>query len=409
MLYSFYENGGGSMLIPRKNYIDRLNSFKDTRLIKVLTGIRRCGKSTLFELFINQLQQQGISHQQIVSVNLEDASFRQLKTAEQLYDYIEPKLQAHRKNYVFIDEIQQIENFERAADWLFVKDDVDLYITGSNAFLLSGELATLLSGRYVEIKVQPLSFSEYCSCFPSQEPSRLYPDYLTRSSFPGALELSRPQDIHLYLDGIFNTILLKDIITRHKISSPDTLRAVIEFMFDNIGNLSSVTKITNTLKSSGRNVSAPTVETYLSALEDSFVLYRVPRYDVKGKQRLTSGNKYYVSDIGLRYYLLGPSNTDIGHILENIVYLELLRRGYEVFIGKAGDGEIDFIAFTDSGPEYYQVTQTVLEQTTLQRELRPLQQLRDNYPKHLISMDYLPPTSYDGIKQINALEWLLAI
>ena len=395
-------------MIERNEYLENLISFKDKNLIKVITGIRRCGKSTMFELYQSYLKENGVEEEQIITVNLEDGDYRGIRTSEKLYQYVESKLVKSNKNYVFLDEVQQVENFQEAVDWLYVKKNVDLYITGSNAFLLSGELATLLSGRYVEIKMLPLSFKEYISAYPGNtNTGALYMNYLQNSSFPGTLELARKQDIRVYLEGIYNTILLKDIVTRKKISDPFMLQSVVEFMFDNIGNMCSSTKIANAMTSSGRKISVPTVENYLSALCDSFILYKVGRYDIKGKQYLATGAKYYAADIGLRYFILGTKQADMGHILENIVYLELIRRGYEVHIGKVGDAEVDFIAIGAEGEEYYQVSQTVLEEQTLKRELSSLDSIKDHNPKYLLTMDYTPLTSYNGIKQVNVLEWLL--
>lgn len=395
-------------MIERNEYLENLISFKDKNLIKVITGIRRCGKSTMFELYQSYLKENGVEEEQIITVNLEDGDYRGIRTSEKLYQYVESKLVKSNKNYVFLDEVQQVENFQEAVDWLYVKKNVDLYITGSNAFLLSGELATLLSGRYVEIKMLPLSFKEYISAYPGNtNTGALYMNYLQNSSFPGTLELARKQDIRVYLEGIYNTILLKDIVTRKKISDPFMLQSVVEFMFDNIGNMYSSTKIANAMTSSGRKISVPTVENYLSALCDSFILYKVGRYDIKGKQYLATGAKYYAADIGLRYFILGIKQADMGHILENIVYLELIRRGYEVHIGKVGDAEVDFIAIGAEGEEYYQVSQTVLEEQTLKRELSSLDAIKDHNPKYLLTMDYTPLTSYNGIKQVNVLEWLL--
>ena len=385
-----------------------LKSFKDKHLIKVVTGIRRCGKSTLFQLYQNELLSMGINKENIISVNLESGDFRHLRTSEALFEYINDLLIENQKNYVFVDEVQTIENFQEAIDWLFVKDNVDLYITGSNAYLLSGELATLLSGRYVEIKMLPLSFKEYVSAFPNNSnTAELYRNYLQNSSFPGTLELARKQDMRTYLEGIYNTILIKDIITRIKISDPAMLESLLEFMFDNIGNICSSTKISNAMTSAGRKTSVPTVDTYLKALCDSYILYKVGRYDIKGKQYLATGHKYYVADIGLRYFLLGTKHSDFEHILENVVYLELLRRGYEVHIGKMGEIEVDFIAINEEGIEYYQVSQSVMDEKTLNRELASLDAIKDHNPKYLLTMDYMPLTSYNGIKQINVLEWLL--
>ena len=395
-------------MIERNEYLENLISFKDKNLIKVITGIRRCGKSTMFELFQFYLKENGVEEEQIITVSLEDGDYRSIRTSEKLYQYVDSKLIKSKKNYVFLDEVQQVENFQEAVDWLYVKKNVDLYITGSNAFLLSGELATLLSGRYVEIKMLPLSFKEYISAYPGNtNTGALYMNYLQNSSFPGTLELARKQDIRVYLEGIYNTILLKDIVTRKKISDPFMLQSVVEFMFDNIGNMCSSTKIANAMTSSGRKISVPTVENYLSALCDSFILYKVGRYDIKGKQYLATGAKYYAADIGLRYFILGTKQADMGHILENIVYLELIRRGYEVHIGKVGDAEVDFIAIGAEGEEYYQVSQTVLEEQTLKRELSSLDAIKDHNPKYLLTMDYTPLTSYNGIKQVNVLEWLL--
>ncbi len=397
-------------MVERKETLEDLISFKDKNLIKVVTGIRRCGKSTIFELFQNYLKDNGVGEEQITTVNLEDGDFRDIRTSKELYEYVERKLIKDKKNYVFLDEVQQVNNFQQGVDWLYAKKNVDLYITGSNAFLLSGELATLLSGRYVEIKMQPLSFKEYVSAYPnSSNMPALYMSYLQNSSFPGTLELERKKDISTYLEGIYNTILLKDIVTRKKVSDPSMLQSVVEFIFDNIGNICSSTKIANAMTSSGRKISVPTVESYLAALADSFIIYKVGRYDIRGKQYLTTGSKYYVADIGLRYFLLGTRHTDIGHILENIVYLELLRRGYEVYVGKVGDAEVDFMAINAEGESYYQVSQTVMEAQTLTRELSSLDAIKDHNPKYLLTMDYTPLTSYNGIKQLNALDWLLNV
>lgn len=395
------------VVINRNEYLNSLISFKNKNLIKVVTGIRRCGKSTIFELYQDYLTQNNVDLEQIISVNLEDGDYRNIRNADNLYEFVNKKLIIDKMNYVFLDEVQTVQNFQEAVDWLYVKKNVDLYITGSNAFLLSGELATLLSGRYVEIKMMPLSLKEYISAFPNNTNiAALYMNYLSNSSFPGTLELERKQDIRAYLEGIYNTILLKDIVTRKKIADPTMLESIVEFMFDNIGNMCSSTKIANSMTSAGRKISVPTVESYLSALIDSYILYKVGRYDIKGKQYLATGSKYYVADIGLRYFLLGSKQTDMGHILENIVYLELVRRGYEVFIGKIGDAEVDFIAINSEGEEYYQVSQTVLDEQTLKRELTSLEAIKDHNPKYLLTMDYTPLTSYNGIKQINVLEWL---
>ena len=394
-------------MIDRPNYLNDLISFKEKDLIKIVTGIRRCGKSTLFDLYIEYLISTGINKNQIIRMNLEEYEFNNIISYDDLYNYVNSKLVDDKMNYVFIDEVQRITNFQKAVDSLYTKKNVDLYITGSNSKLLSGELSTLLSGRYVEIKMLPLSFKEYISYTGENDVQKKYVDYITKSSFPYTLKLESAKEIRMYLDGLFNTVIVNDISERKEISDIGMLKDVIKFMFDNVGNLCSSTSIANTMTSNGRKISVPTVEKYLEALVKSFVLYKVSRYDIKGKNYLTTGSKYYLSDIGLRYYLLGSKNTDDGHILENIVYLELLRRGYEVYIGKNDDNEVDFVAVNERGEEYYQVAYTVKEKKTLERELKPLNNINDHNPKFLLTTDYTPYTSHNGIKQINVFDWLL--
>jgi len=283
-----------------------------------------------------------------------------------------------------------------------------LYLTGSNAYMLSGEISTLLSGRYVEIQMLPLAFKEYLSAFPDRTNLvRKYRIYLENSSFPYTLELNNDKKlIRDYLSGIYNSVILKDVVMRNKIADASMLESIIKFMFDNIGNISSTKKISDTMTSYGRKITAPTVENYLKSLINSFILYHVGRYDVKGKQHLKTGEKYYVVDIGLRYFLLGSQKTDWGHVLENIIYLELLRRGYEIYIGKVGTLEVDFVAIKDGNTEYYQIAQTVSLPETLTRELKPLESIKDHNPKFLITLDDVPVTTHKGIKQINAIDWL---
>ncbi len=395
-------------MLDRPMYLQQLIRLRDKNVIKVITGVRRCGKSTLLLLFRDYLKQKAkIPDSRLLFVNLESGDFRHLQTADSLYQYVEQHLVPDQMNYVFLDEVQTIPDFQKAVDWLYTKKNTDLYITGSNAYLLSGELATFLSGRYVEIKMLPLSFAEYVTAFP--EPRNLpkvYGQYLLNSSFPGALEFTNRQDTLAYLEGIYNTILVKDIATRKKIADISQLQNLLEFMFDNIGNLCSSRKISRTMTSAGRKISVPTVDSYLTALTESFILYKSDRYDIKGKERLQSGGKYYGVDMGLRYFLLGSKDTDQGHVLENVVYLELLRRGYEVFVGKNEDAEVDFITLRDGRKQYMQVSQSVMDPHTLKRELRPLETIQDHYPKILLTMDYLPLGDFNGIRQYNVLEWL---
>ena len=394
-------------MIERPEYLNDLIRFKDKDLIKIVTGIRRCGKSTLFDLYVDYLLKNGVSKSQIVRINLEEHEFDNIKDYNDLYEYISSKLNKNQNNYVFIDEVQKVVDFQKACDSLYIKKNVDLYITGSNSKLLSGELATLLSGRYVEIKMLPLSFKEYISYVGDTDLEKKYMDYITKSSFPYTLMLNSTKDIKIYLDGLYNTVIVNDIADRKDISDIGMLKDVIKFMFDNVGNLCSSTSIANTMTSNGRKISVPTVEKYIEALTESFVLYKASRYDIKGKNYLITGSKYYLSDVGLRYYLLGSKLVDEGHILENVVYLELVRRGYDVYIGKNDDNEVDFVAMNDKGEEYYQVSLSVKDKKTLERELKPLDSINDHNPKYLLTTDYTPYTSHNGIKQINVYEWLL--
>ena len=397
-------------MIERTNYLNQLIDFKDQKLIKIVTGIRRCGKSTLFDIYINYLKENGIKEKQIIKINLENPEYN-FNDYMELYNYVKKKLIKDKMNYVFIDEVQTVEKFQKAVDGLFIMENVDLYITGSNAYLLSGELATLLSGRYVEIKMLPLSFKEYLSAFDDKENLEskfLY--YLKYGSFPQPRELFKraPNTINSYLDGVFSTVVYKDIMMRNKITDKLILESVIKYIFDNIGSPITTKKISDTLTSMNRSTSNHTVENYISSFIESFLLYKVLRFDVKGKENLSSGYKYYVVDTGLRGYLLGKkAGQDMGHLLENIVFLELLRRGYKVYVGKLEDMEIDFVAENHEGLVYYQVALTTREETTLARELKPLQKTGDHYPKVLLTMDNDLDADYDGIKKINLINWLL--
>ena len=394
-------------MINRDNYLNKLIRFKDKELIKVVTGIRRCGKSTLFDIYINYLLQNGVKEEQIIRLNLEDPVFYELDNYLKLYNYIKDKMKKDKMNYIFIDEVQNVKEFQKAVDGLYIQKNTDIYITGSNAYLLSGELATLLSGRYVEIKMLPLSFKEYRLALPNENIDRLYQKYISTGSFPYTLKLGDVDDIDMYIKGIYDSIVLKDIMSRKNFQDMQMLQSIINFMLDNIGNLYSTNKIADTMTSNGRKISVHTVESYLTALTESFILYKATRYDVKGKQYLKTGDKYYVADLGLRYFILGRKEQGRGHILENVVYLELLRREYDVYIGKVDDCEVDFVAINSKGIEYYQVSETVRDENTLNRELRPLDMIKDHYPKYLLTMDLDPETSYNGIRKINVLDWLL--
>ena len=396
-------------MIERTEYLEELKRWKDKDLIKVITGIRRCGKSTLFQLFIDYLKSTGISNEQIISLNLEDADYN-FEDYKQLYDYIKEKIDSKKKYYVFLDEVQNVPMFQKAVDSLYIKKNVDVYITGSNAYLLSGELATLLSGRYIEIKMLPLSFKEYVSAFDDNNYQQLFLNYMKNGGMPGNISIlkSNPNDLDKYLDGIFSTIVYKDIMARNNINDKMLLESVLKFIFDSIGSPISTKKISDTLTSKGMSTSNHTVEKYITAFVESFLIYKAERFDVKGKNLLARDYKYYVVDQGLRSYLLGKkADSDMGHILENIVYLELLRRGYRVYVGKVDDLEVDFVAESRDGLKYFQVALTVRDEKVLQRELRSLQKTGDHYPKYLLTLDMDLESDYDGITKINIVDWLL--
>ena len=407
--------------IDRKEYLDFLVKSKDRQIIKVVSGVRRCGKSTLFEIYKDFLLENGVAKNQIISINFEDMDYEELTDYKKLYEYIKSKMIEDKRNYIFLDEIQHVDKFEKVVDSLFIKENTDLYITGSNAYFMSSELATLLSGRYIELKMLPLSFKEYYQAKLEyekleQKENRIsktliqyYNEYIVNSSFPYTLQLdSDLKNIHEYLSGIYNSVLLKDIVARLKISDVMRLESVVKYIFDNIGNLTSLSKIGNTLTSMGRKTDAKTIEKYIRGLTDSLLVHEVSRYNIKGKEFLSTLSKYYVADLGLRQMILGNRNIDMGHILENIIYLELLRRKGNVYVGQFDKNEIDFVVINSNEIEYYQVALTVLDENTLKRELDAFKNIKDNYPKYLITLDdVMVNTDYDGIKVVNALEWLL--
>ena len=409
--------------IDRKEYLDFLVKSKDRQIIKVVSGVRRCGKSTLFEIYKDFLLENGVAKNQIISINFEDMDYEELTDYKKLYEYIKSKMIGDKKNYIFLDEIQHVDKFEKVVDSLFIKENTDLYITGSNAYFMSSELATLLSGRYLELKMLPLSFKEYYQAKLEYEKMeqkenrtlktliQYYNEYIVNSSFPYTLQLdSDLKNIHEYLSGIYNSVLLKDIVVRLKISDVMRLESVVKYIFDNIGNLTSLSKIANTLTSMGRKTDAKTIEKYIRGLTDSLLVHEVSRYNIKGKEFLSTLSKYYVTDLGLRQMILGNRNIDMGHILENIIYLELLRRKGNVYVGQFDKNEIDFVVINSNEIEYYQVALTVLDENTLKRELDTFKNIKDNYPKYLITLDdVIANTDYDGIKVVNALEWLLEV
>ena len=392
-------------MIQRKQYMNKLIRMKDEKIIRVITGIRRCGKSTLLAMFQEYLKQNGVDDSRIISINFEDMLYEPLLDYRKLYEYVTARLADGKKTYVFLDEVQSVASFQKVVDSLYIKNNVDVYITGSNAHLLSGDLATLLSGRYIEINMLPLSFAEYLEMKGGGK-REAFTSYYLNGAFPQAAVIADDDTRSEYIRGIYNTVLLKDIVARKKITDVELLESVTGFLFDNIGNVVSSNKIADSLTSFGRKTTSVTVENYVSALMDAYVLYKAPRYDIKGKQHLKSLEKYYVADISLRHLVLGNRNRDVGRILENIVYLELIRRGYDVRIGRVDEKEVDFVATAGDRRVYYQVAASVLDPITLEREFKPLRMIKDHFQKFVLTMDDLP-SEQDGIRQMNIVDFLL--
>ena len=396
--------------IERQAYLQKLIAFKDKKLIKVITGIRRCGKSTIMEIYRDWLMARGVGKDQIVYLNFEDYDFFELRDPGKLYAYIKPLIQQDKMTYIFFDEIQHVKDFPDIINSLNLKPTADLYVTGANAYMLSSEIATLLSGRYVEIAMLPLSFKEYVEGIGGTDNlSQAYMEYVSKSSFPYTLELNTANEVSDYLNAVYNTIVVKDIMSRNKLSDVMMLESVIRFTADNIGNILSTKRIADLMTADGRKIDQKTVERYLSILCESFFLYEVKRYNIRGKQQLKTLGKYYLVDIGLRRMLLGSRSFDVGRILENIVYLELLHRQKKVYIGKMDNLEVDFVAVDEDDISYYQVAATVRDEATLKRELASLRQIKDQYPKYILTLDDDPVADYDGIKRINVLKWLVGV
>jgi predicted AAA+ superfamily ATPase len=404
-------------MIERPEYIKKLLPFKDKKLIKIVTGVRRCGKSTMFELYQEELKRQGVKAKQIQSINLEDLDNEPLKDYHKLYKYITKNLVADKKNYVFLDEIQVVEEFGQVVNSLYLKGNIDVYLTGSNSKVQSKDITGKIEREYVTIPMFPLSFKEYLTVWETPvnqgRYDDLYDNYLTYSSFPNALSFRNAPAydswdktaLRKYLNDLYEKIVLKDIVENKNISDISRLESVIKFMADNISKKTSINNIANAMTSSGRKIDNKTVESYIEAFCDSFVLYKANRYDVKGKEFLKTQNKYYLVDLGLRYLLLGDKKTDSGKMLENVVYLELLRRGYNVHIGKVGSKEIDFVAEGTNGTEYYQVSETIRSKDTFAREVASLDAIADHNPKFILTRDY-ETASHNGIKIQNVLKWL---
>lgn len=401
-------------MIARKNYLDTLALLRDQHLIKVITGIRRCGKSTLLEAIQQQLISQGIETKNIISISFEQREHSNYSTWQEVYDKILSLIQGNQMHYIFLDEVQLIPNFEKLIDALFVKKDIDLYITGSNAYLLSSELATLLSGRYIAINLHPYSFSEYVSAFPEERNiDKIFRQYMNNSIFPEAVNLykSAPQMVNTYLKSLYDTVIVKDIIQHNKLRKFTNIQNIIQFLFDSVGSVISPNNIAEKLKEfTKETVSHNTVQKIINYLTEAYLIYPVKLYNIKGKRLLSSNYKYYVVDLGLKNILqTNKYDSDLGHKLENVVYFELLRRGGEVYAGKSQQGEVDFVVHKSNGMiEYYQVAYTVNDEKTLKREISSLSKIKDANPKYLLTLDY-DTTIIDGIQKINVIDWLLNI
>lgn len=405
-------------MIQRKEYLSKLIQWKDEQVIKVVTGIRRCGKSTLLMQYQEYLKTAGIGVDQIIAVNFEELEYEDLCDYRKLYEYIKEKLLPDKTTYIFLDEIQKVPDFEKAVDSLYAKPNTDIYITGSNAYMLSGDLATLLTGRYVEISMLPLSFKEYWELAGSDRESA-FADYMKYGGMPFVAAMEKADDkIDAYLEGIYNTVIIRDIEDRQKRKEKNTdkrkitdialLKSIAKYLGSVVGSSLSVRGITNYLVSNGRKISPNTVNDYIEALTESFIFYPAERFDIIGKQILKANKKYYMVDLGIRNHILPRREYDLGFSIENIVYFELLRRGYKVTIGKYQEAEVDFVAQKQGMLSYIQVTADMTVKSTFDREMKPLYAIRDNYEKTVLTLDKLTTGNYDGIRVIYLLDWLIA-
>lgn len=403
-------------MVQRYEYLQQLKEWKEEHVIKVVTGIRRCGKSTLLLQYQQYLKECGVQEQQIISINFEELEYEELQDYKKLYMYLKERLCENKMTYIFLDEIQKVPSFEKVVDSLYVKKNTDIYITGSNAYMLSGDLATLLTGRYVEISILPLSFREYCE-ESGEDVEQAFPEYLKNGGMPYVAVMERTTEkVETYLEGIYNTVIVKDIEDRQvrreqehskrKVTDIVLLKTIARFLASTIGSPVSAKSVTNYLTSSGRKVSQNTVNDYMEVLAESFVFYPVERFDIAGKQLLKVNRKWYIVDLGIRNHILPKKNYDLGFSIENIVYFELLRRGYRVNIGKYGDTEVDFVARKQDILTYYQVTADMTAETTFEREMRPLQEIRDNYEKIVLTLDRYTLGNYEGIQVKNVIDWL---
>ena len=397
-------------MINRKLYMSKLLAYKDTEFIKVITGIRRCGKSSLLKLFMNKLKEEE-KNITIIYMNFESFEFDDITNYKEMYNKINSKIDKNKKTYILLDEVQRVDSWEKCINALLVDFDCDIYITGSNAYLLSSELSTYLSGRYIEIKMLPLSFKEFLDFYKFNETTSIdekFTKYLYFGGMPGIIKIEDNKDIFEdAIKGIYNTVFMKDIIERNNISDVRLLENVLKFVMNNVGSPISSKKIVDFLTSQGNKISHNTIMNYLLYLENAYIIYKAPRYDIKGKQLLKTLSKYYIVDTGIQNTILGFRDSNYGHTIENIVYFELLRRGYTVTVGKTDNLEVDFIATSYNDKKYYQVTLSLLNENILKRELNSLKNISDNYEKTILTMDKLFNSSYEGIKCKNIIDFLL--
>ncbi|MCI9146082.1 MAG: ATP-binding protein [Eubacterium sp.] len=404
-------------MVKRKEYLEKLIEWKDEQVIKVVTGIRRCGKSTLLLQYQDYLRENGVSDEQIISLNFEELENEDLLDYKVLYSYIKEHLCKDKMTYIFLDEIQNVSSFEKAIDSLYVKDNTDVYITGSNSYLLSGELATLLTGRYVEISMLPLSFAEYKE-LTDKSADDAFSEYMRYGGMPYVAAMSKTEEkVNTYIEGIYNTVVVKDIEDRQrrretdpdkrKINDIALLKTIAKYLSSVVGSPVSVKSVTDYLTSNGRRVSPNTVDDYMDALAESYIFYPADRFDIVGKEILKSNKKWYIVDLGIRNHILPRKKYDLGFSIENIVYFELLRRGYKVNIGKYANSEVDFVAQKNGVLTYFQVTADMTNESTFKREMTPLENIKDNYEKIVLTLDKFSVGNYEGIKVINLIDWLL--
>lgn len=395
-------------MVKREEYFNKLLKYKDKKLIKVITGIRRCGKSTLLKMFRDYLLDNAVDEKQIIFINFENLSNEDLTNYKSLYNYLKDAITSNKMYYIMLDEIQNVVDFQKVIDSIYLKDNVDIYITGSNAYMLSSEIATLIAGRYLQIEMLPLSYKEYIEGIGQEPNADTFLSYLQNGSFPQILQFNEDTElINDYVENLFNTIVVKDILSRKKINDVFILKSILSFIIDNIGSTISTKKIADVLSSTGRKVDYKTVEKYIGTMIESYILYQIKRYDIKGKQYLKSQEKYYVADVLFKNMLMPNKRLEMGHVLENIVYLELIRRGYKVYIGKVNEYEIDFVATKGSEKAYIQVASTISDTEVYNREIRPLKMIKDNYDKILLTMDKVFDNNDDGIIVMNVENWLL--